>query len=116
MAKKVKAKQPEPEVDEDVEEDEEASEDEEGDDEGEVKETKSRNANKVIKLKRLPKDEDGGPQVQGILKCLLENDKQMTYEELSGELGKYITTKQPVMRIFQFYRKALEDAGAIEIR
>jgi hypothetical protein len=71
----------------------------------------------TIKLLRVVKDDEkiGGTQVKGILKCLAENGKTMTTEEIRAKLGSYITTKQDPLRVFMFYRKSLLDQGLISI-
>jgi hypothetical protein len=71
----------------------------------------------TVRLLRSPKDGEkvGGLQVQGILKCLTENGKQMTTEELREELPKYITTRQDPLRVYMFYQKSLIDQGLISV-
>ena len=72
---------------------------------------------RTIKLLRVPKDDEkvGGAQVKGIIKCLSDNGKTMTTEELRGALGEYITTRQDPLRVFMFYQKSLLDQGLISV-
>lgn len=72
---------------------------------------------RTIKLLRVPKDDEkvGGAQVKGILKCLADNGKTLTTEELRTKLGTYITTRQDPLRVFMFYQKSLLDQGLISV-
>jgi hypothetical protein len=123
--KKVVAKKPEPEEELDEPEDDEEPEDE--DEEQEEKVQAKADGKKVVRTKekkvkdptiRLRKDPEpkyGGPQVQGILKCLEENDNELKLSELLEKLPDFIKTQQPVDRIFAFYKRNLQNAGVIEI-
>lgn len=70
-----------------------------------------------VKLLRVPKEGEkvGGLQVQGIIKCLTDNGKQMTTDELRKELPNYITTRQDPLRVYMFYQKSLIDQGLIAV-
>lgn len=72
---------------------------------------------RTVTLMRVPKDDEktGGAQVKGIIKCLVENGKKMTTDELRDKLGSYITTRQDPLRVYMFYQKSLIDQGLISV-
>jgi len=124
--KPLRAKEPEPELDDEEPEDEEEPEEDEGEEEapvkakgkdGKVSRTKAERKVKdpLVRLKKEPEAKYGGAQVQGILKCLQENDEEMKLSDLIEKLPDYIKTSQPVGRIFAFYKRNLENAGVIEV-
>lgn len=68
-----------------------------------------------VKLQKMADEGTQPKQAMQILALLKEGGRKMQLDALYKAMGKAITTKQPIERIFAFYKKALMDAGHITV-